>query len=211
MLGTDTSCSLFPCSVQFTVSSSTQNILMDDRTVAHMAASAAFRGYASQNSESREIQPRHGRLRAASYDQSSPANMQSRDDPSNNQKSEPSDKHVSGTTVHRAVMRRTKTVEDPRMKTNALQKLGPPPVPPKISLEKKDDYPRASLPADKEEKDESELDDDAFDPTDLFFAVMGVTGAGKSTFISSLSEDAAEVGHDLQSSEVFYFDPVFYS
>lgn len=40
-----------------------------------------------------------------------------------------------------------------------------------------------------------------FDPSDLFFMIMGVTGAGKSTFISLLTEENVEVGHALQSSQ----------
>ncbi|KAK0257976.1 hypothetical protein LTS16_002045 [Friedmanniomyces endolithicus] len=36
-------------------------------------------------------------------------------------------------------------------------------------------------------------------PEDSFVAVMGVTGAGKSTFISRLAGDGAKVGHDLVS------------
>jgi len=36
----------------------------------------------------------------------------------------------------------------------------------------------------------------------VFIAVMGVTGAGKSTFISLASEiDKIEIGHDLRSCE----------
>ena len=40
-----------------------------------------------------------------------------------------------------------------------------------------------------------------FHPSDQIFIVMGVTGAGKSTFISLLTEANVEVGHELQSSE----------
>lgn len=40
-----------------------------------------------------------------------------------------------------------------------------------------------------------------FNPSDQIFMVMGVTGAGKSTFISLLTEANVEVGHELQSSE----------
>ena len=36
-------------------------------------------------------------------------------------------------------------------------------------------------------------------PTDLFIAVMGVTGSGKSTFISKCANTKVEVGHGLQS------------
>jgi len=35
---------------------------------------------------------------------------------------------------------------------------------------------------------------------DVFIAVMGVTGAGKSTFISRLTDEPVEIGHDLISS-----------
>ena len=35
--------------------------------------------------------------------------------------------------------------------------------------------------------------------TDVFIAVMGVTGAGKSTFISLCSEQKVKIGHGLKS------------
>lgn len=41
----------------------------------------------------------------------------------------------------------------------------------------------------------------AWEPSDLIFMVMGVTGAGKSTFISLLTDEDVEVGHQLQSSK----------
>ena len=34
---------------------------------------------------------------------------------------------------------------------------------------------------------------------DIIIAIMGVTGAGKSTFISLLSDQEIEIGHGLQS------------
>ena len=34
---------------------------------------------------------------------------------------------------------------------------------------------------------------------DVYIAVMGVTGAGKSTFISTCSGKKAKIGHSLQS------------
>ncbi|KAJ6017100.1 P-loop containing nucleoside triphosphate hydrolase protein, partial [Penicillium sp. IBT 35674x] len=42
---------------------------------------------------------------------------------------------------------------------------------------------------------------DGFQPrsTDVFIAVMGVTGAGKSTFISLLTQKAVRIGHELQA------------
>lgn len=36
-------------------------------------------------------------------------------------------------------------------------------------------------------------------PDDVFVAVMGMTGAGKSTFISLCTGDEVAVGHDLQA------------
>jgi ABC-type lipoprotein export system ATPase subunit len=36
---------------------------------------------------------------------------------------------------------------------------------------------------------------------DIIIAIMGVTGAGKSTFISLLSDEKIEIGHGLQSCE----------
>ncbi|KAF2670963.1 P-loop containing nucleoside triphosphate hydrolase protein [Microthyrium microscopicum] len=48
-----------------------------------------------------------------------------------------------------------------------------------------------------------------FTKNDIIIAVMGVTGAGKSTFISLLVEDKIEIGHGLQSCTsavgVYYF------
>lgn len=46
----------------------------------------------------------------------------------------------------------------------------------------------------------TQVHEDAFTRDDLFFMVMGTTGAGKSTFISLVSDDKPEIGHDLQSS-----------
>ncbi|KAH7177048.1 P-loop containing nucleoside triphosphate hydrolase protein, partial [Dactylonectria macrodidyma] len=47
-------------------------------------------------------------------------------------------------------------------------------------------------------------------PDDRFIAVMGITGAGKSTFISHLTNGEAKVGHDLSSyttdMQCFSFD-----
>ncbi|KAK5028844.1 hypothetical protein LTS07_006224 [Exophiala sideris] len=53
--------------------------------------------------------------------------------------------------------------------------------------------------SDDDNKTETMSDDEAFDPSGPLFVVMGVTGAGKSTFISLLSEESVEIGHDLQS------------
>lgn len=61
-----------------------------------------------------------------------------------------------------------------------------------------------------EEQSESDSADEGFlpeampvfHPSDQIFMVMGVTGAGKSTFISLLTDANVEVGHELQSSEV---------
>ena len=36
-------------------------------------------------------------------------------------------------------------------------------------------------------------------PADIFVAVMGMTGAGKSTFISLCTGEEVVVGHDLQA------------
>ncbi|KAK4442920.1 P-loop containing nucleoside triphosphate hydrolase protein [Podospora aff. communis PSN243] len=41
--------------------------------------------------------------------------------------------------------------------------------------------------------------DEAPSPEDMFIAVMGITGAGKSTFISKLTPYPVEVGHGLES------------
>ena len=40
-------------------------------------------------------------------------------------------------------------------------------------------------------------------PDDTIIAVMGVTGAGKSTFISLLIEEEIGIGHDLQSCKLY--------
>lgn len=39
---------------------------------------------------------------------------------------------------------------------------------------------------------------------------MGVTGAGKSTFISLLSDDQIEIGHGLQSCEFLKYPDTTY-
>lgn len=44
-------------------------------------------------------------------------------------------------------------------------------------------------------------------PTDVFIAVMGVTGAGKSTFISTLTDEEVEIGHDMESCEFSVLRP----
>jgi type IV secretory pathway VirB4 component len=36
-------------------------------------------------------------------------------------------------------------------------------------------------------------------PSDVFIAIMGVTGAGKSTFISLCSDREVKIGHNLQA------------
>lgn len=36
-------------------------------------------------------------------------------------------------------------------------------------------------------------------PTDVFIAVMGAAGAGKSTFISTLTDTEVEIKHDVES------------
>lgn len=36
----------------------------------------------------------------------------------------------------------------------------------------------------------------------VFIAVMGVTGAGKSTFINHCTEKRVEIGHDLQACKI---------
>jgi ABC-type proline/glycine betaine transport system ATPase subunit len=38
---------------------------------------------------------------------------------------------------------------------------------------------------------------------DIIIAIMGVTGAGKSTFIALLCDEEIEIGHGLQSCESF--------
>jgi ABC-type phosphate transport system ATPase subunit len=38
-------------------------------------------------------------------------------------------------------------------------------------------------------------------PSDIIIAVMGVTGAGKSTFISLCTDVRVQVGHGLQSRQ----------
>ena len=37
---------------------------------------------------------------------------------------------------------------------------------------------------------------------DIIIAIMGVTGAGKSTFISLLTHEKIEIGHGLQSCKL---------
>jgi excinuclease UvrABC ATPase subunit len=87
---------------------------------------------------------------------------------------------------------------------NTIQKIRPPAVPQSSSKlvqttpTRSDSSPRA---VDSEAQSDRLPDEDIIHPLDPLFVVMGVTGAGKSTFISLLSEDAVEVGHGLQSSK----------
>lgn len=39
-------------------------------------------------------------------------------------------------------------------------------------------------------------------PSDVFIAVMGVTGSGKSSFISMCSDTRVEIGHTLEACEL---------
>lgn len=45
----------------------------------------------------------------------------------------------------------------------------------------------------------NQLDADYNSSSDVFIALMGVTGSGKSSFISLCSQKAAKVGHDLRA------------
>ena len=38
-------------------------------------------------------------------------------------------------------------------------------------------------------------------PSDVFIALMGMTGSGKSSFISLCCQRAAKIGHDLNACE----------
>jgi ABC-type transport system involved in cytochrome bd biosynthesis fused ATPase/permease subunit len=40
-------------------------------------------------------------------------------------------------------------------------------------------------------------------------AVMGVTGAGKSTFISLLSDQDVNIGHDLESCQLLFLNKLY--
>lgn len=51
--------------------------------------------------------------------------------------------------------------------------------------------------------DKSDADSDS--PSDVFIALMGVTGSGKSTFISLCSQKSAKVGHDLTACGFKHF------
>jgi hypothetical protein len=176
---------------------------MDPRIIAHKAANAAFRdSNASQQPRIKEGRPRDAPVRAASYhDRAGPANVQSTSRPSNFQRPEFGNEHVTDDMIHEAVVRYPKGIDDRQAIPNTQQKSRPPPVPPRRKTDKTGDRPQAMLQAEEDETDESVADENAFNPTDLFYLVMGVTGAGKSTFVSLLSEDAAEVGHELQSSK----------
>ena len=83
------------------------------------------------------------------------------------------------------------------------QRPKPPPIPPRPSDLEIKARPESAMTAEDADKTESLPDEDVFNPADPLFVVMGVTGAGKSTFISLLSEDDVEVGHGLQSSKAF--------
>ncbi|QYT06119.1 hypothetical protein H0G86_012985 [Trichoderma simmonsii] len=59
-------------------------------------------------------------------------------------------------------------------------------------------FSRASSPAISLESDNANLELPKLTPDDTVIAVMGITGAGKSTFISYFAPDA-KIGHELQS------------
>jgi len=48
----------------------------------------------------------------------------------------------------------------------------------------------------------SDEEEKKISPTDIVIAVMGVTGAGKSTFIQELTDDELEIGDKLHSCTV---------
>ncbi|KAJ4856515.1 50S ribosome-binding GTPase domain-containing protein [Trichoderma breve] len=60
------------------------------------------------------------------------------------------------------------------------------------------DFSRVSSPTISVESDNAELELPKLTPDDTVIAVMGITGAGKSTFISYFASDA-KIGHELQS------------
>ncbi|KAM6479274.1 P-loop containing nucleoside triphosphate hydrolase protein [Trichoderma sp. SZMC 28011] len=60
------------------------------------------------------------------------------------------------------------------------------------------DFSRVSSPTISVESDNAESELPTLTPDDTVIAVMGITGAGKSTFISYFASDA-KIGHELQS------------
>ena len=42
-------------------------------------------------------------------------------------------------------------------------------------------------------------DTDLYSPSDIFIALMGLTGSGKSSFISLCCQKPAKIGHDLRA------------
>ena len=61
---------------------------------------------------------------------------------------------------------------------------------------------------DKQAVSQAELnrDDSAYRHNDATIAVMGLTGSGKSTFISKLVGDEVVIGHQLESCESRHHD-----
>ncbi|EXJ74760.1 uncharacterized protein A1O5_01455 [Cladophialophora psammophila CBS 110553] len=96
-------------------------------------------------------------------------------------------------------MRQPTATADRQMIPSTQRKREPPPVPSRSSKPDANARPESFVAVEDDDKPESLPDEDAFNPADPLFVIMGVTGAGKSTFISLLSEDAVEVGHGLQS------------
>ncbi|KIX10129.1 uncharacterized protein Z518_01210 [Rhinocladiella mackenziei CBS 650.93] len=170
---------------------------MDLRTFAHTAANAAFRDSdASRREKFKDGRSRGGSDGAASYGRAGPAKLQST---SNIQGPRLGERYLSDALIHESARGTPKIISDGQAKSEIQPAFKPHPAPSRGAKEKPDDHSRVKLPAEENDRDESVPDDDAFNPADLFYVVMGVTGAGKSTFISLLSEDAVEVGHDLQS------------
>ncbi|KAL9116168.1 MAG: hypothetical protein Q9227_000538 [Pyrenula ochraceoflavens] len=167
--------------------------------MAHYAANVAFQADASQRPKFREGQPRNAPVRARSYDHNGSASPQFSNGPSNVQRLSHGYESVGESVDHGFGTRWPKTTDNQQVVRNTQQSSGPPPVPPKEPIPSASDHHQGALHTIEDDEDQSVADDDAVNPTDLFYVVMGVTGAGKSSFISLLSEDAAEVGHDLES------------
>jgi hypothetical protein len=173
---------------------------MDDRNMAHKAANAVFRDSdASLKPRSKDERIKDLSVRGAHHDRVGPTNTPSTSSPSNGQPPKLRRGNPDNSIVREAE-REHKVRYDKLPKPDIQQGVRAPNVPARDSTE------RTKMNGKEDEKGESVPDDDAFNPADLFYVVMGVTGAGKSTLISLLSDDNIEVGHDLQSSKYTRFD-----
>lgn len=79
-------------------------------------------------------------------------------------------------------------VQDDVQSLRVLESFSPPPAPTRPAPSMPQVKPAKQLPSTLKPR-----------PSDVFIAVMGMTGVGKSTFVSLCTEDEVKLGHGLGS------------